>query len=148
MARKPTIKGAINSSVKSQMGWCKYYRNTAKKLREIGNQLPIELPANNLTIEEYLLIYSPKDSQEAIDIRAKVGRILSIAKWEREVNQYNGSVSYRAKYILPNGHELTVVIRNGELAPGCKVIQVEELRKVWKSVCPDAEDNTQLELTS
>lgn len=148
MARKLTIRGAISSSVKSQMGWCKYYRNYAKKLREIGSQLPIGLPADNLFIEEYLLSYSPKDAQEANDIRAKVGRVLCITKWEKEVNSYNGNISYKAKHKLPNGHELAIVIRNGELAPGCKVIQVEETRKVWKSVCPDAEGNTQLELTS
>lgn len=148
MARKKTIRGCISSSTKSQLGWAKYYRDKAKAIRDLGKMLPIGLPSDNLEIEEYTLTYSPGSTEEANTLRAKVGQVLCIPSWSKEVNSYNGKVSYTGTYKLPNGRNINIVIGNGELAPGCKVIQVEETRKVWKSVCPDAEGNTQLELTS
>ena len=148
MARKKTIVSAVNDAVKSQMGWAKWYRGYAAKIRQIGKELPKDLPCENLVVETSALTYSPPTSEDAAKIRAKVGQILGVSSWEKTVNPYSGNINYRGKSKLPSGHEMTIVIEKAELAPGCKVIQVEETRKVWKSVCPDAEGNTQLELTS
>lgn len=145
MARKKSIKGCISESAKSQLGWAKYYREKAKAIRELGKMLPIGLPSKGLDIEEYTLTYRPENTTEANSIRAEVGKVLAVKSWEKCVNSYNGTVSYRANYKLPNGRTINIAINNGELAPGCQVVQVEEMRKVWKSVCPET---VQQKLTS
>lgn len=148
MARKKTIASAIKASVKSQLGWAKFYREYARKIGEFGKELPKDLPFEHLSIDNYVLSYSPNTTEDSATIRATVGRVLGISKWDKRVNQYSGNVTYNGKAKLPSGRDIEVNIDKGELSPGCKIIQVEEVRKVFKSVCPDAQGNTQLELTS
>lgn len=145
MARKKTVKSVVITATKSQQFWIKHYRGAIKKIRGIGSMLPIDLPIDDLVIDEFSLTYSPDSIEKANEIRAGVGRSLNITKWEKTVNEYSGKVVYRAKYKLSTGQELEINIKNGELAPGCQIVQVEQVRKVWKSVCPE---NNQPELTS
>lgn len=146
--RKMTVKGIVNQSIKNNIGWAKYYRDLNKRIRDIGNSLPIGLPVENLEIDSFQLIYSPETKEQANSIRAEVGKIFGVKVWDKNVNQYDGSIQYKTRVKLANGREIFVSIKNGELAPGCKVIKVEETRTVYKSVCPDSEGNSELELTN
>lgn len=140
--RKITVAGCIKNAIKNNIGWKKYYQSQNERIKKIAKYLPKGLPAENLVVDTYTLVWNEKEDT-ADKVRAEVGRLFGVVTWKREVNQYDGKVSYHQTVRLGDIGDMVLIIKNGHLAEGCKVVQVEEVRKVWKSVCPENETNPQ-----
>jgi hypothetical protein len=140
MGRKPTVAKLIREKIAAKRRAASIYRNEAKVVAEQkyvfdGITLP-QLDRLNFMHDGYrfTLHYMPENTEQAKELRAELGKLFNVKSWERKVNDCDGTVSYQAKF-GEVGHR--IVISNGELAEGCKVVEIVETvqRKRFKSVC-------------
>lgn len=145
--RKRTI---IGEKIQSLYNDAKEYRERAKrmtldveplrKLEAYSLALDIPLPEKEYNISYsygcYVLDY------ESEEHRAVLGKAFNVPKWDRNVCEYSGLVSLRAKVDTPIG-QIHIELKNAALANGCRMEEYTEqevvTRKRFRSVCNEQE---------
>jgi hypothetical protein len=140
--RKKTMCGVLNDAVKSRANLLRMHRREMKTIQELKKDFSnIVIPFPNLLNSSFQsrgfhFMWHPETAEQAKEVRSEVGKLFGILSWERRVCSYDGTVSYCARYLT---HEFEIA--NGELAPGCEIIKVEEqvTRVRYKSTCENKE---------
>lgn len=139
--RQRSVIGKKIETVKSDANyWRQQIKNVANEVAMLrrfelfANALDMPLPEKPYNIS--VCGSTIELNYENEDNRGVLGRLFQIVKWDRHVNEYDGSISLRATVESQIGR-IRISLGGASLAPGCRLETVVEMREVkrFRSVC-------------
>jgi len=128
------------TSLKARAGSVKQNLARIQQHRDWIDQLPEFTNSDSAYSGPRLAVYySTTPSRDPEELRAQVQQVLGVAKADRELDIFSGSISY----ILKNSYA-RITIYGGKIAPTCRLVEVTEIATRFKMECDEPEQQEHL----